>query len=191
MRQPRYVSNVFECDEYCTQSTPGSLVISWTIYGPSSSLNPKGNNFAKWFCQNALAVKKNCSIVVWIVTWFAAVGTNLSQSSSGSGSRYTLTMFNLHLCLIFRCSIRAIGHAFFTIILSSLFIVVLFLSRDLQIFNTSSKSRLLQNIADALATPHLISSLPLWVTFPPFSRLILGLRPMILHVAWNSCFTNN
>ena len=36
-----------------------------------------------------LAVKKNCSLVVQIVTWFAAVGTRLRQSSSGSGSRDT------------------------------------------------------------------------------------------------------
>ena len=37
--------------------------------------------------ENTLAVKKNCSLVVQMVTWFAAVGTSLSQSSSGSGSR--------------------------------------------------------------------------------------------------------
>ena len=73
-----------------------------------------------------LAVKKNCSLVVQIVTWFAAVGTSLSQSSSGSGSRDTLTMFNLHLCLIFPCSLRVIGHAFLTMILSFLFVVFLF-----------------------------------------------------------------
>ena len=74
-----------------------------------------------------------------IVTCFAAVETSLSQSSSGSGSRDTLTMFNLHLCLIFRCSLRAIWLAFLTMILSSLFVVFLFSSKDLQIFNTSSK----------------------------------------------------
>ena len=70
-----------------------------------------------------LAVKKNCSFVMQIVTWFASVGTSFSQSSSGSGSRDTLTMFNLHLCLIFPCSLRAIGHAFLTMILSSFFVV--------------------------------------------------------------------
>ena len=135
--------------------------------------------------------KKNCSLVVQIVTWFTAVGTSLSQSSSDSGSRDALTMFSLYLSLIFRCCVEAIGRAFLTMILSSLFVIFLFLSRDIQIFNTSSNSRRLENIADTLATAHLISSLPLWVTFSPFSRLILGLRPMILHVAWNSCFTNN
>ena len=107
-----------------------------------------------------LAVKKNCSLVQ-IVTWFAAVGTSLAQSSSASGSRDTLTVFNLHLCLIFRCSLRAIGDALLAMSLSSLFVVFLFLSRDLQMLNSSSKSRLLQNIADTLATAHLISSLRL------------------------------
>ena len=132
-----------------------------------------------------------CPLVVQIVTWFAAVRTSFSQSSSGSGNRDTLTMFNLHLCLIFRCSLRAIGHDFLTMILSSLFVVFLFSSWDLQIFNTSSKCRL-QNVTDTLATAHyLISSLMLRVTFLPFSRLILSLRPMILHVAWNSRFTKN
>ena len=114
------------------------------------------------------------------------------RSSSGIGSKDTVTMFNLHFYLIFRCSLRAIWLAFLTMILSFLFVVFLFSSRVLQISNTYSKSRLLQNIADtSLATAHLISSLPLWVTFLPFSRLILGLRPMILHDGWNSCFTNN
>ena len=51
-----------------------------------------------------LAVKKNCSLVVQIVIWFAAVGTSLFQSSSGSGSKETVTMFNQHFCLIFRWS---------------------------------------------------------------------------------------
>ena len=55
-----------------------------------------------------LAVKKNCSLVVQIVTWFAAVRTILSQSSPGSGSRDNLAMFNLHLFIIFWCSRRAI-----------------------------------------------------------------------------------
>ena len=68
----------------------------------------------------ALAVKKNCSLVVQKLTWLAAVGTGLSQSSSSSGSRDTLTMFNLHFCLIFRGSVRAIWLAFLTTILSSL-----------------------------------------------------------------------
>ena len=114
------------------------------------------------------------------------------RSSSGIGSKDTVTMFNLHFYLIFRCSLRAIWLAFLTMILSFLFVVFLFSSRVLQISNTYSKSRLLQNIADtSLATAHLISSLPLWVTFLPFSRLILGLRPMILHDGWNSCFINN
>ena len=97
--------------------------------------------------------------MVQIVTWFAAVGASLSLSSSGSKSSDTLTMFNLHLCLIFWCSLIAIVHAFRTMIVSSFFVVFLFLSRDRQIFNTSSKSRLLQNIADTLATTHLISSM--------------------------------
>ena len=83
-------------------------------------------------------VKKNCSHLLQIITWLAAVGSSLSQSSSGSGSRSTLTMFNLHL-----------------------FVIFLFSSSDLQIFNTPSKFRLLQNIADTLATAHLINSLPL------------------------------
>ena len=140
---------------------------------------------------NTLVVKKNCSLVVQIATWFATIGTSLSQSWSGSGSRDIATMFNLHFCLIFWCSLRAIWLAFLTMILSSLFVVFLFSSWDLQIFNTSSKSQLLQNIADNSVTAHLVSSLPLWVTFPPFLRLILDHRPMILHVAWNSCFTNS
>ena len=57
---------------------------------------------------NTLAVKKNCSLLVQIVAWFAAVGTSLSHSWLGSESKDTVTMFNLHFCLIFRCSLRAI-----------------------------------------------------------------------------------
>ena len=113
-----------------------------------------------YFNHYTLAARKNCSLVVQIVTRSEAVGTSLSQSSSGSSSRDTLTMFNLHICLIFRGSVRAIGLAFLhhDYVFSVIFLST---SRDLQIFNTSSKSRLLQNIADTLATAHYISSLPL------------------------------